>query len=305
MLDLTSFTLKDMAVLEAVLRQIGPGAGSMEAVAGRIVRYLHGGLVDKRSGKGSCALVRLFKTHRQGSLPLELRGGACHGTAVTPATKCFVLLATAGDQPAWNSTALSVGHKAIPLTDPETVAKIPMMADLFRQFGIESAPSCWPESGTLVEPGQKTFNVFHVSAARGSQQILQDEFVIPFDIESALGVGGMLPSGDLFALILFSKIPIPRAELTRRIAAEMERERFIGELKEALASVRTLRGLLPICAWCKRVRDDKGYWTQVETYVTAHSAAQFTHGMCPDCARKLEEADEIPAAAKKSDGADG
>ena len=104
---------------------------------------------------------------------------------------------------------------------------------------------------------------------------------------------------------LVKSIEVARAELTRRIAAEMERERFIGELKEALASVRTLRGLLPICAWCKRVRDDKGYWTQVETYVTAHSAAQFTHGMCPDCARKLEEADEIPAAATKSDGADG
>ncbi len=214
MLDLTSFTLRDMAILEAALRQVGAGAESMEDVAGRIVRHLYGNLVDKRSGKSSCALLRLFMTHRQGDLPLELQGqGSALGddVVVTPATKCFVLLATAGDEPAWNSTALSVGHKVIPLTSPKTVAKIPMMADLFRQFGIESALLSWPESGTLVEPGQKTFNVFYVPAARGSQQLLQKEFIIPFGIESVLGVGGMLPSGDLFALVMFSKIPIPRA----------------------------------------------------------------------------------------------
>ncbi len=90
---------------------------------------------------------------------------------------------------------------------------------------------------------------------------------------------------------LVKSIELARAEITRRISAEAEREHFIGELKEALASVRTLRGLLPICAWCKRIRDGKGYWTQVETYVATHSAAQFTHGMCPDCARKLEESE--------------
>jgi hypothetical protein len=91
---------------------------------------------------------------------------------------------------------------------------------------------------------------------------------------------------------LVKNIELARAEITRRISAEVERERFVGELKEALANVKTLQGLLPICAWCKRIRDDKGYWMQVETYIGRHSAAQFTHGMCPECARKLEEADD-------------
>jgi two-component system NtrC family sensor kinase len=214
MLDLTSFTLKDMANLEAALRRIGAGAESMQEVASRIVRHLHGGLVDRRSGKGSCALVRLFKTHRQGDLPPELRegvGAAADGAAVTREMKCLVLLATAGDEPAWNSTALSVGHKVIPIASPSAVAKVPMLVDLFRQLGIESALESLPESGILIEPEQKTFNVFYVPVARGRPEMLQEDFVLPFHIESVLGVGGMLPSGELFALVMFSKIPIPRA----------------------------------------------------------------------------------------------
>lgn len=67
----------------------------------------------------------------------------------------------------------------------------------------------------------------------------------------------------------------------------VERESLIEELKEALAKVKTLSGLIPICASCKKVRDDQGYWQQVETYVREHSDAEFTHGICPDCARKL------------------
>jgi hypothetical protein len=72
----------------------------------------------------------------------------------------------------------------------------------------------------------------------------------------------------------------------RRRAAE-ERERMIDELKEALANVKTLRGLIPICASCKKIRDDKGYWSQVEVYVRDRSEAEFSHGICPDCAKKL------------------
>jgi PAS domain S-box-containing protein len=68
-----------------------------------------------------------------------------------------------------------------------------------------------------------------------------------------------------------------------------ERERLIGELQTALAQLKTLRGLLPICASCKRIRDDHGYWTQVEVYVMAHSQAEFTHGICPECEKQYRE----------------
>ncbi|MCX8037054.1 MAG: PAS domain S-box protein [Candidatus Sumerlaeia bacterium] len=75
--------------------------------------------------------------------------------------------------------------------------------------------------------------------------------------------------------------------ITERKLAESERERVIMELKEALAKVKQLSGLLPICASCKNVRDDQGYWTQIEAYIRDHSEADFTHGLCPECMKKL------------------
>lgn len=74
--------------------------------------------------------------------------------------------------------------------------------------------------------------------------------------------------------------------LSRR-RAEAERERLVTELKNALANIKTLHGLLPICATCKKVRDDSGYWNRIEDYVRERSGAEFTHGICPDCARKM------------------
>jgi hypothetical protein len=76
--------------------------------------------------------------------------------------------------------------------------------------------------------------------------------------------------------------------------ALLELRRVSARMAEALEKVKTLHGLLPICAWCKRIRDDQGYWSQVECYVQEHSEATFTHGLCPDCIKKwypeLEEA---------------
>lgn len=79
---------------------------------------------------------------------------------------------------------------------------------------------------------------------------------------------------------------------------DREREELIRQLQEALAQVKTLSGLLPICAWCKNVRDDQGYWLRVEEYIQAHSEAKFSHGLCPDCARIHFGAD--PTASQPS-----
>ena len=76
-------------------------------------------------------------------------------------------------------------------------------------------------------------------------------------------------------------------DITERKRAEEEREKLIQELKETLAKVRTLSGLVPICASCKKIRDDKGYWNQIESYIQKHSMAEFSHGICPECAKKL------------------
>ncbi|MBX3278727.1 MAG: hypothetical protein KF868_12055 [Acidobacteria bacterium] len=76
-------------------------------------------------------------------------------------------------------------------------------------------------------------------------------------------------------------------DLTARKALEEERERLITKLEDALKTVQTLEGLLPICANCKKVRDDNGYWDQIEEYLSTHLPVRVSHGICPDCADKL------------------
>lgn len=75
-------------------------------------------------------------------------------------------------------------------------------------------------------------------------------------------------------------------DITKQKKAEAERERVISELEEALAQVKILKGLLPICSFCKKIRNDKGYWDILESYIQKNSNATFTHSICPDCVKK-------------------
>jgi PAS domain S-box-containing protein len=77
------------------------------------------------------------------------------------------------------------------------------------------------------------------------------------------------------------------ADITERKRAEDALLRERNKLQDALAQIKTLSGMLPICAGCKKIRDDNGYWNQIEKYIGDHSEAEFSHGICPDCARKL------------------
>jgi hypothetical protein len=88
-----------------------------------------------------------------------------------------------------------------------------------------------------------------------------------------------------------------RREIERRSLTAQENLRLIAELRESLANVKTLSGLLPICASCKKIRDDAGYWNQIEGYLRSHSDAEFTHGLCPDCAEKYFP--PLPAAGSE------
>jgi len=76
-------------------------------------------------------------------------------------------------------------------------------------------------------------------------------------------------------------------DINQRIKTEKENEHLIAQLQKALTEVKTLSGLIPICANCKKVRDDQGYWNQIETYIHERSNADFSHSICPDCAKKL------------------
>jgi PAS domain S-box-containing protein len=78
-----------------------------------------------------------------------------------------------------------------------------------------------------------------------------------------------------------------KEDITDRKHAEEERERLVSELQSALAKIKTLSGLLSMCSSCKKIKDDRGFWQNVETYVRRHSNAEFSHGFCPDCMSEL------------------
>ena len=75
--------------------------------------------------------------------------------------------------------------------------------------------------------------------------------------------------------------------IIRTIRYAIERQRLTTELKTALDHIKQLQGMLPICSVCKNIRDDKGYWNRIESYISEHSEVKFSHGLCPDCARKI------------------
>ncbi len=80
-------------------------------------------------------------------------------------------------------------------------------------------------------------------------------------------------------------------DITQQKMIEEEREDLIKKLQAALHEIKTLRGILPVCAYCKKIRDDKGYWNQIEAYISDHSEAQFSHSICPEC-MKLNHPEE-------------
>ncbi|MBW4443647.1 MAG: hypothetical protein KME10_20925 [Plectolyngbya sp. WJT66-NPBG17] len=215
MYDLANFTKDDMRHCAIKLRNLEERSHSMEETADRIVRYLHENLIDRQTGKSACALVRFFKTHPYGDLSPDLQEAAqaiLKGRSIIRATKCLTLLATAGDEPYWNARQDSTGHQAIPLIDRDFVYRAPMILQLIQQFGLEVSAVIDTAPTLITKATHKSFNVFHVPEAIGSPHIpAQDQFVLPYKVQSVLGFGGMLPSGNLFAVILFSKVPISLA----------------------------------------------------------------------------------------------
>jgi integral membrane sensor domain MASE1 len=97
--------------------------------------------------------------------------------------------------------------------------------------------------------------------------------------QQALRAQGTLAVISLCVLVL-------AAAVAERERAEQARTTLVGELENALHEIRTLRGLIPLCAWCKKIRDDQGFWQNLEEYLRAHTKAEFTHGICPECLEK-------------------
>lgn len=175
----------------------------MEDVATRVLQVLDEGLTEALGGT-PVALARFYRTMRAELLDPELRAFASAGETLDDATRCLVLLATRGIEPAWNDRRRSVSHRAIPLRSPAAIERSPMIAGLFEQF---DATAIVAGDARAVED-RETFNVFHVEAAAGSPLVPAQDFVERYGIRSVVGFGGFLPPSDLFAAILFFTTPI-------------------------------------------------------------------------------------------------
>jgi PAS domain S-box-containing protein len=222
--DLTSPKLSDLIECGHAVRRQGRSAACMEEAAQRVVQLLHRSVRDAQ-GRPACVLVRLFKTHPLATLPADLKRDALERISADSgslwAVRCLTLLGTAGDQLAWNDRHASAGHRAIPLPGPEGLARAPMIAQLIRQLGLDAGTVLRPDPALILDLEQRSFNVFHIPEVRGSPYVpAQDEFVAQYGVRSVLGFGGLLPGGDLFAVILFSRVAIARdtADLFRPMA---------------------------------------------------------------------------------------
>jgi len=124
------------------------------------------------------------------------------------------------------------------------------------------------------------------------EQIMRGEW-IKFEADHARKDGSEFPVEVNAGMMEIEGTPYILAfdrDISDRKQAEKEREDLILVLRQALENIQTLHGLLPICAWCKKVRDDSGYWKQVEDYIEERSHATFTHGICPECLKKADPA---------------
>jgi hypothetical protein len=220
MATISTLKVSDLTSVAEEFHRISGRSSTMEECARNLVQFLYQNLLDD-AGQSACALVRCFKTHRLADLPFDVRASLPDAKTLPADTKCLTLLGTAGDEPAWNSRHQSASHKAIPLPSPKIVARSPMIAQLIVQLGLELSDVINPRPDVILNLHEKAYNVFYVENALGSSHIpAQQQFVVPYGIASVIGFGGILPTGDLFALIMFLKVAVPRetAELFQILA---------------------------------------------------------------------------------------
>lgn len=224
--DLGAFRLSELAALGAALRRCGAGAGSLESAAQGIVHLLYDEL--RSADQRSCALVRFYKTHPLGALDEDLQAFAkalVGDVRLSTSTPCLTLLATAGDRAEWNDRRASRQHQAVPLPSEQVVDSFPMISQLIHQFGLQVGTLVdGLDTDLIVELDEKSYNVFYVAEATGSPHIPAQDFIAEAAVRSAVGFGGMLPSGDLFAVVLFSRTPVPlaTAEMFRVLALSVK-----------------------------------------------------------------------------------
>ncbi len=213
MYNLQQFSLKDMIRCDLDIRTMNQNASSMEEVANRIINYLYDNLVDQTTENKASVLIRCFKTHTYKNLDNDLQQLVdqqfFEQDSIDDNCKCLTLLATRGQEKNWNDCHNSTSHQVIPLINEEQVNKIRMMSQLIYQFGLDIKTIIDVKPEVLIEAESKKYNVFYVPSAVDSPFIpAQDNFIIPFKVKSVLGFGGLISDGNLFSIIIFSRVKI-------------------------------------------------------------------------------------------------
>ena len=224
--SLQRFGLNEMLACGSDLRRAALGSTSFEELAGAVVRYFYDEC-EAADGARECVMARFYKTHPYHRLPAESRRFADRFLGGRPPAHdlhCLTLMGTVGDQEEWNSRWTSAGHHAIPLPTVDFVERAPMIAQLVRSMGLDLADVVSPRPEVLRSQQGKTYNVFYVPAAAGSAYIPAQDFVAAHGVSSVLGFGGVLLTGEFYAVILFTRVPLPpeTADRFRNIALDLK-----------------------------------------------------------------------------------
>ncbi|MBI5545661.1 MAG: PAS domain S-box protein [Deltaproteobacteria bacterium] len=224
MYSLADLELSHAMLIGAAMRRLGQGAETLESVAQTAARFFCDQLRDEQGERSACVLARCFKTHRYGLLPPELKVAAeaeLPGQVLDPQTRAVALLGTWGDLPAWCARRESVGRQAIPIIDARMLDRMPMLRELFRASGLDWSSFVRGESSTP----RKGFEVFLVADADGSPIIpAQEQFVRSHGVKSAVGFSFLLPTQEIFAVVLFTRVRVDAgiADLFQTLALSLK-----------------------------------------------------------------------------------
>lgn len=192
--------------------------------------------------------------------------------------------------------AKRIAEEKLRMSEETNRAILEAVPDLMLQIGHDGIVSHASRQGLNVSPLNEDFcgrniidflpaDVYALTMkyflqAQESHQVQRFQFTLQSGKETLYFENRMsvIDDGEVLSMI---------REITARVRAEIEKESLIQELQEALATINTLGGLIPICAQCKSIRDDGGYWQKLEKYITENSEAQFSHSVCPDCIQDL------------------
>lgn len=226
--DLASITPAGMVLLGAEVARAVRGAQSLDKAAQALVTDLYERFWDRKADAHATVLVRFYRTMSFGDLQLTQKAFAAEAFPDAPRrpdVKCLTLMGTIGVRPEWNSPATSVRHQAIPLPSRAALERLPMVAQLIHQLGLPIDALVASSRDAPTPTLEPTTNVFHVLEALGSPHVPdQDTFVRPYGIRSVVGFGGTLTSGDLWAVIIFARVPvsITVARLFRFLATDVK-----------------------------------------------------------------------------------